>query len=348
MEHKWVVGIDISMAKFDVCIKEKQQTGQLIIKGSSHMENNLHGFDALWHWVLKRTKGETASLSFIMEATGVYYENLAYYLHEKGALVYVVLPNKAKNYFRSLNIKTKTDKVDAAILAQMGFEHTLKPWKPMSGIYIELRDLTRAILALQADKTAVESRLHAVKHSKNKSATIIRIYEEQLKGLEKSIAQLKQHRISLVTQDRELEEKIKKIATIKGVGIDTAIAVASETNGFLLFTSIRQLISYAGLDVSHNQSGNRQGRSRISKKGNARIRQILFMPAISAVRSNKPIKELHHRIKQKNPQHPIIGVVAGMRKLLLLMYTLWKKNDTFDENHKWKTYGNKETKSSFA
>lgn len=132
-----------------------------------------------------------------------------------------------------------------------------------------------------------------------------------------------------------LKEKIKNLTTIKGVGFDTAIGIIAETNGFELFTSQRQLVSYAGLDVSHNQSGTKTRASHISKKGNARIRHLLFMPAISAVAYNKPIRLLHQRIKERNPKHPIKGVVAGMRKLLLQIYTLYKKDQPFDEDYKW-------------
>jgi len=335
MTHTWIVGIDIAKDKFDVCIKLKQPTGTILIKGSSQMKNSPDGFDELWQWTLKRTKADNTSLGFVMEATGVYYENLAHYLFEKGSRVYVVLATKAKNYARSLNIKTKTDKIDAALLAQMGIERTLSAWQPMSDIYIELRDATRAILALQSDKTTLESRLHAVRHSKNQSKAVIEIYEKQIESIQSSIDQLKKHRHSLVDKDSVLKGRIQNLVTIKGVGFDTAIAIVSETNGFTLFTNMRQLVSYAGLDVSHDDSGKRIGNTKISKKGNVRIRQILFMPALAAVRSNIPIRNLHERIKERNPKHPIKGVVASMRKLLLVMYTLWKKEEVFQENHQW-------------
>jgi hypothetical protein len=59
------------------------------------------------------------------------------------------------------------------------------------------------------------------------------------------------------------------------------------------------------------------------------------MPALSAVQHNQPICALHERICAKHPDAKKIGVVAGMRKLLLLIYTLWKNDTTFDEHYKW-------------
>lgn len=335
MEKRFVAGLDIAKDKFDVSIKVKKEDGSLAIKGSSHFSNDKEGFDKFLAWVFKRTKGENNGLHILMEATGVYYEELAHYLYEQQIRVYVVLPNKVRNYLRSLNIKTKTDKTDAHLLAQMGFEQTLTPWKPMSGQYIELRDLTRAILALQKDLVIIKSRLHALLYSKNKSDRVRNIYEREIAFIEKSIQELRKERKKLTDKDPMLKEKIKNLTTIKRVGFDTAIGIIAETNGFELFTSQRQLVSYAGLDVSHNQSGTKTRASHISKKGNARIRHLLFMPAISAVAYNKPIRLLHQRIKERNPKHPIKGVVAGMRKLLLQIYTLYKKDQPFDEDYKW-------------
>lgn len=335
MEKSSVVGIDIACDKFDVNFKEKQEDGRLVIKGSTHFDNQLSGFRKLQAWVGARTKKSGSSVSFVMEATGVYYEELAYFLYESGFKVHVVLPNKAKHYFKSQNLKTKTDKVDAAALAQMGFEMNLRTWEPMSDIYLELRDCTRAILALQSEKSSMSSRLHACKHSRNKLKEVIRAYERQVKSLDKEIERLKKHRTKVLDKDEELKKKVTKVATIKCVQNDTIISVISETNGFLLINSMRQLVSYAGLDVSHEQSGKKKGKGKISKKGNARLRQIIFMPALSAIQHNKPIKETYQRIVEKHPTVKMIGVVAAMRKLLLQIYTLWKKDEEFDENHQW-------------
>ena len=78
-----------------------------------------------------------------------------------------------------------------------------------------------------------------------------------------------------------------------------------------------------------------KGKTRITKKGNSRIRQILYMPALSAIQDNEPIKRLHKRICERNPGIRQKGVVAGMRKLLILIFILWKKDEEYDKNYKW-------------
>ena len=112
----------------------------------------------------------------------------------------------------------------------------------------------------------------------------------------------------------------------------TALKVLSETNGFILFKNIRQLISYAGLDVIENESGTYKGRTKISKKGNAKLRTALYLPAMSASRYNIGLKKFYDRIndgKKVKKQ----GVIAVMRKLLILIYTLWKKEEEYIEDY---------------
>ena len=136
----------------------------------------------------------------------------------------------------------------------------------------------------------------------------------------------------LVKLDKELSSKIKNIETVNGLGFATIITVLVETNGFLLFKNIRQLVSYAGLDVIENESGKHKGKTKISKKGNARIRTALFMPAMSAVQRNKNLKTFYERII-KGQTAKKQGIIAVMRKLLILIYTLWNKNEEYIEDY---------------
>ena len=113
-KQKFVIGIDISMDDFHVCVKVKMSTGTVKIKGTRKFANSEKGFKEFYAWAITRTTNEN-EISFVMEATGIYYENLAYFLYSRGEYVSVVLANKIKNFAKSLNIKTKTDKVDSKI-----------------------------------------------------------------------------------------------------------------------------------------------------------------------------------------------------------------------------------------
>jgi transposase len=331
------VGIDISMDKFNVCVKLLDGKERIKILGTRSFANNKEGFKELIQWVLKRCK-EDCELKFIMEATGSYFEDLAYFLYEKNYFVSVVLPNKIKHFAKSLNVKTKTDKMDSDLIAQVGIERSLEPWKPMSPQYRKLRDLTRELQSVKKEKARALCQLHAMKHSHDKLEKVLKLKEEQILFHEGQIREIESEIKSIVRSDKELKERLKKIEKVKGLRLITILTIICETNGFLLFNSIRQVISYAGMDVRQNESGNFKGKTKISKKGNARIRSILYMPAMSATKYEPNIKNIYERINEKNPGTKQKGMVAGMRKLLMLIFVLWKRNEEYNPNYIW---GNK-------
>jgi transposase len=329
-----VLGIDISKDDFHVCAKEKTADGKVKIRGSRSFSNDAKGFVEFTLWVSKREK-EGFSVKYIMEATGTYYENLAYYLYEAGNSLSVVLANKIKHFAKSMNMKTKTDKVDSAIIAEIGIERALPAWIPMAANYKELRDLCREMLSLKREKTRAMCQHHAMSYSHEKTASIVQIKNAQIEFYEQTILRIESEIKRIVDADTELRKRVEKIEKVKGLGLITIIIVLCETNGFLLFNNIRQVVSYAGLDIEMKESGKYKGKTKISKKGNARIRQCLFMPALCAATHNEKIKELNERINERNPQIKKKGIIAGMRKLLILIFVLWKNNEEYDPKHEW-------------
>eukprot|EP01136_Pigoraptor_vietnamica_P014304 Opistho-1_new@56330 len=109
---KQSIGIDISMTTFTACLCQRSENGELRFSSAVDFNNETKGYNQFLRWV-KGIIDPGPELVFLMEATGVYYERLAYHLHKINKTVYVVLPNTSKHYFASLNIKTKTDAVDA-------------------------------------------------------------------------------------------------------------------------------------------------------------------------------------------------------------------------------------------
>lgn len=333
INEQTAVGIDISMDDFHVCMKEVQADGTSKIKGSRKFNNNHKGFEELVLWVGRRVA--TKCSLFVMEATGSYYENLAYYLYNQECQVAVVLPNKVKHFVKSLNLKTKTDKVDASAIAQIGIERKLPLWIPMAPEYRQLRDLSREVLSFKKDISRAKCQLHAMQHGYQKSAQLESMKQQQISFYEQNIEVLEQEIRQVVGGNPSLSERISRLEAVKGLGLMTIVSVLCETNGFHLFSSMRQVVSYAGLDVEMKQSGRYTGKSKISKKGNARIRQCLYMPALSAMQHNEPMRKLYERVKERNPTIKKKGVVAVMRKLLLMIFVLWKKEEPYDPCHQW-------------
>ncbi len=326
---KHVVGIDIAKEKFDVCLMSLDNQLTSKIKGSRKFTNSLVGFNEFVLW-LKKNCNKDIPVQFLMEATGVYYEKLAIYLTDSNYNVFVVVPNKARRYLQSLGIKSKNDKIDAKGLALMCLQHKFDPWKPISKFYYELRLLTRHHQNTTEMKTALLNQLHALEYSGYSSKEVEKQIKKVVALLDKQLIEGKNEIDAHIKKDKEVEGKVKMIQRIKGLSILSIATIIAETNGFELFSNMRQLVSYAGYDVVENQSGTHFGRTKISKKGNSRIRRILHMPSLIVVRCKEPVFEnLYTRVFERT-KCKMKGYVAVQKKLLELIYTLWKKDKAYD------------------
>lgn len=173
--------------------------------------------------------------------------------------------------------------------------------------------------------------------------------------LQKQLALLQQQKESMQQQllqggddDAVLKERFENILKIKGLGSLSLATIIAETDGFAATQSIAQLTSYAGYDVVENQSGNRKGKTKISKKGNGHIRRALHFPSLNMVRYEQGnFRLLYQRIYNRS-NIKMKGYVAVQRKLLVLIYTLWKKNEAFDNDHQKQVSGNEEPVPFFA
>lgn len=333
------VGVDISKNDFKVCYYQLELTAssqqRQVIKGTRTFKNTMKGFVEFANWIMKKTKakaGQTAAIRITVEATGVYHEDVVHFLNDQGFYVSVVLANQSKAYAKSLNLKTKTDAVDAKMLGQMGLERDLKQWKPMSPKLRTLKHLCRERLNLLNEKIALSNRLHALDHSYQGNKEVRKRLQQRLKLLAKQIKAVEAQIKQLIACDEQLNELVERIGKIKGIGIITLATILAETDGFELFTSRGQVLSYAGYDIVQRQSGSSiHGKTRISKKGNKHIRRVLHFPALTAVKHEASCSQLFERILERTGIK-MKAYVAVQRKLLLLIYALVKNGQEYDPN----------------
>lgn len=333
MNLKYCVGLDIASKKIDVCISVIDDSQKVKVISSRSFVNSVAGFKTMEEWVNKNHKEKQVDLVLCMEATGVYHENCALYFFEKGFKTSIILPNKAKHYLISLGLKSKNDKIDARGLSRMGAEQCLGLWEPMGKFFYELRQYTRQYQNLQEQKTVFRNQLHALRHAMYQNKKMIKQQEATIKLFDKQLLELVDLIKKHLDSDKIVKDKVKNICQIKGIGMLTVAAVLAETNGFELFKNYKQLVSYAGFDVVERESGTSTGKTKISKKGNGHLRRAMFMPAFTAVRyKEKSLLDLFdrtfakHGIKMKS-------YVAVQKKLLILIYHIWKKNEKFDPNY---------------
>lgn len=326
---KQAIGIDVSKETLSVCYGSIDTAQQITYRAHKNFPNTPSGFQALLEWATHLHR-EDCPVWWIMEATGVYYEQLAFFLAEQQQQLCVMLPTAVKHFAKSTPIKTKTDRIDAMVLCRLALERALTPWQVASPLMRQLKSLTREYQRLLTERTAAANQRHALQHSYAPLAKQIERLEEQIVMFNQQIAAVEAEIAELIDQDPELRQRIDKVTTIKGVGLMTVVRILSETNGFALVRSAKQLTSYAGLDIVEAQSGTIRGATHISKKGNARIRAALYMPALSAMRSDPQMAACSARVAERHGGHKKPGIVAIQRKLLRMIYALWKSGQEYN------------------
>ena len=329
---KQVVGIDVAQKELVVCLGRMYDDWTPEVYAHKAFANTQKGFMILVAWVKKFTE-EAGVVRYVIEATGVYHEPLAYFLEEKGYTVSIVLPNKISNYFRTLEVKTVTDKTASEAITMFGLEKKLDSWKRPKAIFKSLKQLTRERGQIVEERTMVKNHLHAEQAEAEPNTTSISRIKKRIDFLNKQEKEIKAEIAVLVTKDEELSKSVEVVCSLPGVSLLTASAVLAETNGFELIRNKRQLTSYAGLDVKEKQSGTSvKGKARISKRGNKYLRKAMHLPALATIRCDERFKAVFARLVSKHGIK-MKAAVAVQRKLLEMIYTLYKTNKPYDKNY---------------
>lgn len=349
-------GIDFSYKKFDVKLAANYEDNTRKVIGSRKFENNEKGFKDLVVWIKDKCKEKGAEVRISGEATGVYHERCAHYLYAQDYYVTIAVPSQVNAYKKSCGYKSKDDNIDATALAFMGLEKNLSKWEPMNSFYYELRSLTRHYQSVQEMETVLRNQLHAEQVGMFTSKAVEKQLKAALKLFDSQAELLKEAIEEKINSDAEVKRKVAAITDkLKGVAILTVATVIGETNGFVFFNNRRQVASFAGYDVVRDQSGTREGRTKISKKGNSHIRRALYFPAINVVKCKmKPFTDKYKRILEKT-KIKMKGYTAIQKDVLMMIFTLYKYDKKFEPDYTYQqaqkaliTSGDCEAVSSFG
>jgi len=265
-----------------------------------------------------------------MEATGNYSLELAAWLLAARADLRpaIVNPGFIAAHARSLGQRNKTDRADARIIARFGAERSPQPWQPLTPEQAELRELTRERQSVIAERVAVAERA-----AQGSTSPLVRkVRQKRLAPLEKIQAQLEQAIHELVQSVPHFKADLQRLTSIPGIGLLTAATVLAELGDLRAFTRARALSAFVGLSPRQHRSGSSiHGRTRMSKKGNPRVRSMLYMAALSAIRSDQGLGRYYrHLLAQGKPKMVALGAV--MRKLLVLMRALLIANSAYQDD----------------
>ncbi len=315
-----VLGIDVGKQKLAIATlsngKYKTKT----------ITNNQAGFDTLWQWL---QRFDSLPEHVCLEATGAYGEAIATFLYDQGLIVSIVNPARTKGFSQSEGLRTKTDKVDAKLIALFcqSKRETLQQWHPAPLEQRELRDLTRRLDALKVMRTQELNRFN-----EKLSDIVVRNLTEHIQYLDKQIKELEQKIKDHIDRHPDLRQKSDLLNSIPGIADITGASLLSELH-FEQFSNARQAAAYAGLTPSDRESGTSvKGRPKLSKVGSRRIRKMLYMPALSSIRCNPILSEFANRLRLNGKKGKVI-VAAVMRKMIHIAFGVLKSGMPFNANY---------------
>jgi len=314
-----VVGVDIAKKKFDIALfmegKFKHKT----------CLNTRQGFEELSQW-LKRQGVERVHVC--MEATGTYGDEIATYMHDAGHTVSIVNPARIKGFAQGELLRTKNDKVYAALIARFCVAMNPEAWTPPAPKIRRLQSLVKRADALIVMLTQEQNRLGTAHETVESSI------KEHIGYLDQEIEKLKRQITEHINSDPNLKTKRHLLSSIPGIGEATIAVIMSALHIFEGVDRVQKTVSSIGLAPREMISGSSiKGKPRICKVGHARLRKALFMPVLVAMRYNPVMIDFCSRLRRKGKNGKVI-VCAILRKLVHLIYGILKSGKPFDPNYK--------------
>jgi len=314
-----VLGVDIAKQKMEVALLVSDT-----VKNKS-FKNSPDGFQALALWL---SKWGIERVHACLEATGNYGEDLAIFLHEAGHLVSIVNPARIKGFAQSELIRTKTDKMDAGIIARFCRAMKPKSWVPPSPEIRALRALVRRADSLIDMLSQEKNRLDTAHES------VVPLIQEHIDYLGKENEKVRNQIADRIDRNPDLKRKKDLLASIPGIGKATIATLLAELDDLEKFKQVRELVAFIGLAPKEIQSGSSiKGKPRLCKAGQARLRKALYMPALVSIRYNPLMIAFYHRLKEKGKNGKVI-VCAVMRKLVHIIFGILKSGKKYDPNYK--------------
>ena len=314
-----VLGIDIAKQRMEVALLVDGK-----VKNKS-FKNTTEGFEALGLWLKKLG---ISKVQACLEATGNYGEELAIYLHEAGHSVSIVNPARIKGFAQSELIRTKTDKIDAGIIARFCLAMKPEAWIPPSPEVRLLRALVRRVDSLIGMLTQEKNRLATAHES------VIPLIKEHMGYLNKEIKKVRGQIADLIDQNPNLKQKGELLASIPGIGKATIPVILAELDNLEKFNHVRELVAFIGLAPKETLSGSSiKGKPRLCKVGQGRLRKALYMPALVSIQCNPVMIAFYNRLRERGKNGKVI-VCAIMRKLVHVIFGILKSGKKFDPNYK--------------
>lgn len=324
---RWYAGVDVSKDRLHVSVRAGSTE---IDSDSFSVQNTEKG----WSELIARLPQDSSRGLVGFEATGGYERGCVTAIHDRAEIPTAILnPHRVVSFARSKGLRTKTDEVDADTIAHYMETHEPNPSDNPDSARNRLKELTRHLEHLK-DKRGEEKTYREKVFDEELKETIdetIETYDEQIETVKEKI---KDH----IDDHPELQDSVDFIVSITGIGEETAQALLAEMQDPLNPEELdpKSEVAHSGLAPEHRQSGTSLDTSSMSRRGNARIRKLLYYPTLAAIRHNPVIKKFYERLIGRGKEK-MVAVVACMRKMLHIVVGVLKNQAEFNPNWEQKT-----------
>lgn len=332
------IGCDVSKAKLDLCLLNDQTgvSSDVITRSNSRnktVANTPDGILELIAWLARQGINDLLSVHIAMEGTGVYHHTAAFELSNQGFIVSVCNPAQTKNYGRGMGIRNKTDSIDSFVLACFCKNAKPRKWLPPAPEAYALKLLNSRLDILTVDLVREKNRAEKLSVIRAPEALMQSIYEA-IDFLTFQIEKLQKNIDEHIQKHEHLKNDMRLLTSIPSIGKRVGAAMLSVLH-CNSFDSAEQLASFLGLVPVEKQSGTSLlTKSRMSRQGPPRIRALLYMASVCAIRKNgnPPAREMYERLLKKGkPKKAALGAV--MRKLAHYCYGVFHTKTPFDVGH---------------
>ena len=267
----------------------------------------------------------------VMEATGNYSMLLLYLLQKANITVSMENPQKIKDFARAMLSTTKTDEIDAKLIAMYGEKMDPKPYRiPSESILLlkQKRTVLRQLKKQFAMWTNLQESMEPLPKKDPASKVAI---EQTIKFLRKQISKLEDEITHL--SNKEFKRQMELLTSIRGIGENIASALIIATGGFTYFSTAKQISRFLGLCPTYQQSGTSVNvKGHINRNGDTYLRSQLYIAALASIRFNAACKETYDRLKAKGKSGKV-AVVAVANKLIRQAYAVVTNNQPYIDGY---------------
>lgn len=316
------VGIDIAAATF---------TAAWLVKSVWHhatFDQRRTDYGRFVHQL--RQIAPPAQTLIVMEATGSYGLTLAWCLHEAGFVVSVINPTQAKLFARLEMQQTKTDRIDAQLLAEFARQRQPARWTPPPALVEQLQPRLARRGDVLAIKTQETNRLHALRQNPHADASLLERLEHLIAYLQAEVDILDRELADLLVSEHSWADAARRLQTIPGIGLIAAAWILAATHCFAYCDTPEQAAAFAGLVPYRRESGSSlRGHRPVGRGGHAALRKTLYMATLAAARCNPCVKPLYDRLLARGKPNKVARV-ASARKLMHIAWAVVVKKRDFD------------------